>query len=149
MKKCCKKCGVEKDFSEFTKDPRMKDGCVHKCKQCRSEELKHRYRTDPVYRARMFEIKEAWYAENYVKRYGITNQQFDEMFEKQGRCCKLCKATEHGRGKSYKNSRWNIDHDHKTGKVRGILCHHCNVSLGHFERLCKEIGKSEILKYLK
>ena len=57
--------------------------------------------------------------------YGWTNEQHDALFEAQGRCCAVCKAKEHGgRG-------WHTDHDHVTKKVRGILCHPCNLALGN------------------
>lgn len=60
-------------------------------------------------------------------KYGITLQQWREMFEAQNSKCLICKTTEpSGRG-------WHTDHDHKTGEVRGILCNHCNVGLGSFK----------------
>lgn len=57
--------------------------------------------------------------------YGITQERRNAMFEAQGRCCAVCRATEHGgRG-------WHTDHDHSTKEVRGILCHACNLALGN------------------
>jgi hypothetical protein len=48
------------------------------------------------------------------------------MVAEQGDKCAICgRAEPNGRG------RWHIDHDHKTGKVRGLLCNNCNVLLGH------------------
>ena len=58
--------------------------------------------------------------------YGITMEQFDVLFQSQGECCAICKSTDPYRN----NGNWDIDHDHETGLVRGILCHHCNVMLG-------------------
>jgi Recombination endonuclease VII len=59
-----------------------------------------------------------------IKLYGMTPEKREEMFNAQGRCCAVCKSTEHGgRG-------WQIDHDHATDEVRGILCQHCNLALG-------------------
>lgn len=60
-------------------------------------------------------------------RYGITPEQYDAMWSAQGECCAICKGTEH-RGVS-----WHTDHDHVTGKVRGILCGPCNNALGLFK----------------
>jgi hypothetical protein len=65
----------------------------------------------------------------YLKRrYGITIEQYDTMVEKQGGLCAICGKPPNGRWK-----RLAVDHCHKTGKVRGLLCHACNVLLGHAE----------------
>jgi len=60
-------------------------------------------------------------------KYGITAAQYDEMFKAQGGVCYFC-------GASTGQRRLNIDHDHKTGRVRGLLCTTCNVGLDWFER---------------
>jgi len=60
------------------------------------------------------------------RQYGISMEQFDALLEFQGGGCALCsKPIEKLR------RRMNIDHDHKNGKVRGILCSGCNTGLGH------------------
>jgi hypothetical protein len=60
-----------------------------------------------------------------MRYYGITQEQRDDIFVKQGSCCAICKSKYHGgRG-------WHTDHDHVTKKVRGILCHPCNLALGN------------------
>jgi hypothetical protein len=63
---------------------------------------------------------------SHLKRaFGITPEQFDELFLKQDNKCAICRTdTPSGRG-------WHVDHCHASGKIRGILCHHCNVILGH------------------
>lgn len=68
-----------------------------------------------------------YYKMRNLKRYGLTSQQYDDLFWKQGGRCALCQTNSHnGKG-------WHIDHCHTTGKVRGILCNNCNVGLGHFK----------------
>jgi hypothetical protein len=57
-------------------------------------------------------------------RYGLTLEQWNALFETQGRKCAGCGSDKHG-GKN-----WQTDHDHSTNRVRGILCHGCNVALG-------------------
>lgn len=63
-----------------------------------------------------------------LRRFGITQAQWDTMFTSQGNRCAICKSstTNVKRG-------WQVDHCHETGKVRGILCNVCNVGLGHFK----------------
>lgn len=56
-----------------------------------------------------------------IRSFGITGEQYLELLEKQGGCCALCKKTPEKEGQ-----RLAVDHDHKTGEVRGILCRYCN-----------------------
>jgi len=71
-----------------------------------------------------------------VTKYGITPEQYADLFDSQGRCCAICKADEPGGKyrKSQNRSDWNwaVDHDHVTGQVRGLLCERCNRALGLF-----------------
>lgn len=62
-----------------------------------------------------------------IRAYGIEPEIYYEMLEKQGQRCAICNAES-------KRRAMNIDHDHKTGKVRGLLCDGCNLSLGHLEK---------------
>lgn len=67
-----------------------------------------------------------------LRNYGITLDQYNEMLAKQSGVCAICLQPEkmmHGG----KVKRLCVDHDHKTGKVRGILCHRCNTTLGQYE----------------
>lgn len=60
------------------------------------------------------------------KQYGISTVEFSALLEYQNNCCAICfKPIELLR------RRMNIDHDHKTNKIRGILCSGCNTGLGH------------------
>jgi hypothetical protein len=61
------------------------------------------------------------------ERYGLTLEQWEAMFEAQGRKCAICSATTPG----WKRA-WHTDHDHKSGAVRGILCHLCNRTLANY-----------------
>ena len=60
-----------------------------------------------------------------LKAYGITIEQEIEMLEDQRSKCAICGKFLTDLTNAY------VDHDHKTGKVRGILCHHCNTMLGY------------------
>lgn len=64
-------------------------------------------------------------ARDRERKYGITQERFDELFAQQGRRCFICRTD------SPKMNRWMLDHDHKRNIVRGILCINCNSILGH------------------
>ncbi len=56
-----------------------------------------------------------------LKKYGITEEQYDELHRKQRGCCAVC-----GRPSAKWKARLSVDHDHKTGDIRGLLCAYCN-----------------------
>ncbi len=77
-----------------------------------------------------------------LRAYGLTVEDHAAMVERQGNRCAICKTEHRGRGK-----RLHVDHDHETGRVRGLLCGPCNVSLGGFRDDPKLLRSA--LKYLK
>jgi hypothetical protein len=58
--------------------------------------------------------------------YGITEKQFDDLVLKQDGKCAICNTEPDTAKKTLA-----VDHDHKTGAIRGLLCHYCNGLLGH------------------
>lgn len=64
-------------------------------------------------------------AYNLSTRYGITTATEQEMLLAQGGVCAICTTP---------LARHHIDHDHKSGAVRGLLCARCNLGVGHLER---------------
>lgn len=68
-----------------------------------------------------------------LRRYGITVADYEAMFASQSGLCAICRRP----GKPAKNGKRPaplvIDHDHATGKVRGLLCHACNILLPQIE----------------
>lgn len=65
-----------------------------------------------------------------MKRYGMTLDEYAEMDEEQGWMCKICKSPTSGRKDS---PLFHVDHDHATGKVRGLLCNNCNVGIARLK----------------
>lgn len=59
-----------------------------------------------------------------INTYGITIEDYSLLYNKQEGCCKLC---------GNKEEKLVVDHDHLTNMVRGLLCHNCNIGLGHFK----------------
>ncbi|KKN45592.1 hypothetical protein LCGC14_0681570 [marine sediment metagenome] len=64
---------------------------------------------------------------NLKKNYGMTLRDYDVLFRKQKGCCAICE-----RHQSDFNFHLAVDHDHKTGMIRGLLCQRCNQILGYF-----------------
>lgn len=63
---------------------------------------------------------------NLKRLYGMTLDQFESMLQSQGGRCKSCQTDKPGgRG------AFHVDHCHQTGRIRGLLCHKCNVTLGN------------------
>ena len=58
--------------------------------------------------------------------YGITIAQYESMLIEQNRCCAICHKTEEEEGRGL-----SVDHNHRTGAIRGLLCGNCNRALGH------------------
>lgn len=65
------------------------------------------------------------------RKFGITPEEFQQLLEQQNHRCSLCKQPETARWRG-KVKNLAVDHDHKTGKVRSLLCHRCNTGLGSF-----------------
>lgn len=62
--------------------------------------------------------------------YGILPEQYDQMSLDQGGVCAICRKPETATFKGH-TKRLSVDHDHGTGRVRGLLCTACNTLLGH------------------
>lgn len=58
--------------------------------------------------------------------FGITPEHFDLILKSQRGVCAICQSTTPGKG----IANWHVDHDHETGRIRGILCGPCNTALG-------------------
>jgi len=58
-----------------------------------------------------------------LSKWGFTRERYDEVLRAQGGGCKVCGGPSGAR-------RFSVDHDHATGRVRGLLCHYCNLALG-------------------
>lgn len=132
--KRCYKCGLTKPVDKFHKNKARYDGLNTLCKSCNNAKAnawaianpgKNR---DKQRRDRLANPRH--YFNGYLKRlYGITLAQYDEMLRTQNNLCAICQTDTPGRGLP----SFVVDHCHDTGRVRGLLCHHCNLALGHFK----------------
>jgi len=72
------------------------------------------------------EIQKIKRISHLAKTYNLTIAQYDKMLRQQAGGCYICERPP-------KTRRLAVDHNHKTGKVRGLLCWHCNSGLGKFK----------------
>ncbi len=113
MTKRCTKCGEEKDIGSFPSERRSSDGVAARCKACAS-----------AYQRTWREQKGGNLYDRTV-RYGISPAEYEELLEEQLCCCACCGSSDPKR-----KAGFVIDHDHNTGKIRGLLCHNCNIGIG-------------------
>lgn len=113
QKKRCSKCGKLKSLRAFRKDKQKIDGLYSSCGLC----WKKYYHSNPNKKLmnRITDLK---------RKYGLTLEEYDLMDKLQNSRCAIC-------GKVNKNG-WNlaVDHNHKTGKIRKLLCASCNLVVG-------------------
>lgn len=71
----------------------------------------------------------------HVKQhFGLTPEQYDKLVNDQNNCCAICHESESEINKKSTHIKpLSVDHDHATGKVRGLLCSRCNQGLGKFK----------------
>lgn len=74
-----------------------------------------------------------------ISKYGITLQEWNALFDRQDKCCAICRCGD--------SSRWHTDHNHTSGKVRGILCSNCNSGIGMFRE--NAMAMFNAIEYLK
>lgn len=125
--KVCSRCGQEKESAAFYPSKILSQGLRSACKDCErgSERNLAKDRAN----------NQKWFQENKKKRrdyarkkkYGVTPDQVDAALAAQGYGCAICETTEPGG----RFNEWQVDHDHKTGEFRGVLCYRCNQLLGY------------------
>lgn len=127
----CRVCGLSRkgNRDKFSPDKRSHDGLTGCCKKCYNNWRKeYRQKPENLKRIREYrhkpEVMKRDREYRYLKKYGLTIDQYDQLLNSQGNKCAIC-GTENPDKK-----RFNIDHCHLTGKIRGLLCRKCNLLLG-------------------
>jgi hypothetical protein len=124
--KICGTCRETKNISEYHKSRTGSDGLHNQCKACVSI-------ANRKWRAANPEKKKAQnrshnpsrdYYRYGVRKYGLTEQTYEQMLLAQCGLCAICSQP--------CERRLSVDHDHDTGRVRGLLCSGCNLGLGNF-----------------
>jgi len=100
----CYRCGQDKPEAAFKENTLH----GHVCEYCRLQAKR--------------KVQERQYAHHIKRTYGLTLDQYDQMFKAQGGVCAIC-------GEPQLSRRLAVDHDHEKGHVRGLLCSKCNFKL--------------------
>jgi hypothetical protein len=166
--KLCSKCHRNLPITEFYPSKKGLNGLTAQCKDCYSREAKIR-KLDPLVKKKDTSVKHIWEETNKLKmqkvrkdyrqevlngsesskrasfksklkhKYNITVDQYETLKQKQDNRCAICGIELTGLS--------HIDHCHKTGKVRGILCFGCNIGIGHLKDDIKLLKSA--IKYLE
>ena len=111
----CTLCKQTKPLVEFVKNKGLKLNRSYYCYKCHSESIRWRF---------------------IFKRFGVTKAAYLKLYTKQQGVCAICKKKETAKRskKHFMNTnKLAVDHNHKTGKVRGLLCSKCNMAIGIFQ----------------
>lgn len=124
----CSTCGSSKPSSEFYRHNKHKRGYRYSCKECTKKYAIEWNRDNPPKRLetnRKWAIanRKALKASHLRCTYGITQEEYDAMVISQGGLCAICRRKPKGRS-------LDVDHSHRTGRVRALLCGPCNTAIG-------------------
>lgn len=108
--KRCRHCLVVKPAEDFPRKAQKVDGLESYCTPCNAA-----LKRDCLLRS----------------RFGITELDYQRMETAQGGCCASCGEVPASHNSRHERRPLVIDHDHRTGRVRGLLCTNCNVAIGH------------------
>jgi hypothetical protein len=123
--KTCSKCKEDKPFSEFRKRGGLQNHLYKsRCKKCLYNDHKDWVESNPD-RIRSYRDKDSWTLAKRCRRRNISPEELVDKYEQQNCKCDICK-------KEIDLMDSAIDHNHKTGDFRGVLCKKCNRALGMF-----------------
>lgn len=111
----CSVCGP----TDIYVGPRYKGRSYWRCATARLKDETSRYWTNETYRDGQRNAR-------FLREFGITLKEYNDMFEAQAGLCARC-------GNPPASMRLAVDHDHETGRVRGLLCGSCNTYIGRLE----------------
>ncbi len=118
LNRICINCKEEKSSRDFYFRNKKTGRLSSTCKECDKARVKARHQANPQ-RTKNNDLK---------RTYGITIEEHKRMFQEQNGVCAICGCKGDGRWKTL-----CVDHCHKTGKIRGLLCRSCNTALGQMK----------------
>lgn len=116
LTKVCPVCKQALPPEAYNRNKRDKSGLAWACRPCQRASQRKQFQKPHA--------KQRSWERAIERRYGITADEFNVKFAAQGYGCAVCGSDQH------KGQNWNVDHDHETGVVRGILCRDCNHGIG-------------------
>ena len=144
----CRGCSADKPLDQYNKKKTGRGGLTARCKDCLHKAARKFYennaekvkknsldyynknidvitRKNQAYRNQNPEkVKEANHKKHLWTNFRLTSEQYSSLLVKQNNSCVTCNV-------SFEDKTPHVDHNHKTGKVRGILCQNCNLVIGH------------------
>lgn len=122
MKKKCKSCGKIKPYEDFAEHPRCVGGRNSKCRSCKNVMAADHYQRnkDIIREKRKGRHRKTW----TMQKYGLPEEKYQEMYAAVDGRCQIC---------NNHHKTLCVDHDHATGKIRGLLCTRCNFGLGNLK----------------
>lgn len=146
--KTCTKCGTAKPKVDYyvRKGGRLHSwciSCIKELRMSRNEEIAEYQRRRRAGRTGGEREREKDYQLNY--HFGISLEDYQELLEAQGYSCAVCKKPHgedrHSQGRS---KGLSVDHNHVTGRIRGLLCSDCNRAIGQLQdspELCRRAAE--------
>ncbi len=136
--KKCSKCGKRRLLKFYNKKSSSKDGLGYTCKDC-NKEYQSKYRglhgakSREYARLRRIRLPDEYFKYSIRDLYGMEPEDYQELLSDQKGLCAICGNKESARSRrDGKVKRLAVDHNHKTGNNRGLLCGKCNMALGSF-----------------
>ena len=126
--KICTKCGLEKPIEQFQKDKQKKSGRRPDCGVCNTRQC--------VARAKL--RREEVNFNNLKYSTGVSRKEYEELLANQKGVCAICSGSNID-----PKRKLSVDHDHKTGLVRGLLCTKCNFGVGYFDDNLELLDKAK------
>lgn len=123
MSRVCTGCNETKEVTEFYKRASRPSGLVSRCKKCTDLAQGILQKTEGT---RLYNRKSKLW-----KNFGLTLEAYNKLLEDQNGVCAICYKPEIFLSRNGFLKNMAVDHCHKTGKVRGLLCHHCNTGIGN------------------
>lgn len=137
----CTKCGEEKPKHEFGNRNKSKGSLQSACKKCCTKQryehyqknIEHERKTHKTWNENNKDHVKIYARKKSFKKYGLTEVEYNNILNLQNNKCAIC-------GEVFTKTP-NIDHNHDTGQVRGLLCGCCNTAFGQLKENVQTMQK--------